>query len=104
MPPAFYEMPRSPAPALLLSGSADPATPPRHGERAAKALGEKARHVVVPNAGHGVLSLPCMREVIFRFIDAEDDAAAMAVDAQCAKGVPRPPAHTMPVPLKEGST
>lgn len=104
VPAAFYEMPRSPAPALLFSGSSDPATPPRHGERAAKALGEKARHVVVPNAGHGVLSLPCLRDVIFRFVDADDDGAAMAVDAQCAKGVPRPPAHRMPVPSKEAST
>ena len=35
----------------------DPVTPPRHGERVARALGAKARHVVVPQAGHGVMAL-----------------------------------------------
>jgi pimeloyl-ACP methyl ester carboxylesterase len=94
VPEAFYTMPASPAPVLVLSGSIDPVTPPRHGERAAKALGASAVHVVVPNVGHGVLStVPCMRDVMFRFIEADDDAAALKLDASCAKGVPRPPAY-----------
>jgi pimeloyl-ACP methyl ester carboxylesterase len=92
VPADFYRVPAAPAPMLVLSGGGDPATPPRHGERVAKALGPKARHVVVAQAGHGVMSLPCLRDVIFRFIDAADDAAAQAVDAGCASGVPRPPA------------
>lgn len=92
VPAAFYTLPPSPAPALLLSGGIDPATPPRHGARVAKALGAKARHVVVPAAGHGVLSLGCMPDVLYRFIDADDDAAALAVDASCAAKLPRPPA------------
>jgi hypothetical protein len=45
---------------------------------------------VVPEAGHGVMFLPCLRDVLFRFIDAEDDAAAGAVDALCARALPRP--------------
>ena len=77
---------------LVLSGGLDPATPPRHGERVARALGPMARHVVVPNAGHGVLGIGCMRDVLYRFIDAVDDAEALAVDAGCAASVPRPPA------------
>ncbi len=92
VPDAFYAMSTSPAPALVLSGGADPVTPPRHGERVAQALGPLARHVVVAQAGHGVMSLPCMRDVIYRFIDAVDDAQARAVDAGCAANVPRPPA------------
>ncbi len=92
VPDAFYRMVRAATPVLVLSGGIDPATPPRHGERVAKALGASARHVVVANAGHGVLSIGCMRDVVFRFIDAEDAAAALAVDAGCAAGVPRPPA------------
>jgi pimeloyl-ACP methyl ester carboxylesterase len=87
---AFYVVPPSPAPVLLLSGGLDPVTPPRHGARVAQALGAKAQHVVVANAGHGVLSLGCMSEVLFRFIDVVDDAAAIAVDASCAKNIPRP--------------
>ena len=88
--PAFYQMGTSVSPVLLLSGGADPATPPRHGERVAKALGAKAQHVVVPQAGHGVMQLGCMREVVARFITAATDAQALPQDAQCATGVPRP--------------
>jgi pimeloyl-ACP methyl ester carboxylesterase len=92
VPPEFFVIRQGPAPALVLSGGADPATPPRHGERLARALGPKARHVVVANAGHGVLGLPCMRDVLFRFIGAESDDEAQRVPADCAHGVPRPPA------------
>jgi pimeloyl-ACP methyl ester carboxylesterase len=88
----FYTMPPAPAPNLVLSGGIDPVTPPRHGERAAKALGAKARHVVVPQAGHGLIALPCMRDVLFRFIDAVEDADALKVETTCIEGIPRPPA------------
>jgi hypothetical protein len=36
-----------------------------------------------------------MRDVLFRFIDAATDADALAVDASCAAGIPRP-AHFVP--------
>jgi pimeloyl-ACP methyl ester carboxylesterase len=89
LPAAFYTLPVSAGPVLLLSGGADPATPPRHGARVAQALGAKARHVVVPQAGHGVLALGCMPDVMQRFFDAVDDVAALAVDAQCVQSIPR---------------
>ncbi len=92
VPAAFYAVPLSRSPVLLLSGGLDPATPPRHATRVASALGAKALSVVVPNAGHGVMGLGCMREIIFRFIVAVDDAGAVAVDASCATRIPRPPA------------
>lgn len=98
VPQAFYTMPPAPAPTLVLSGGIDPVTPPRHGERAAKALGANARHVVVPNAGHGVIALGCMRDVLFRFIDA--DTEPLKVDAGCAEGIPRPPVLQ---PVRPGS-
>ena len=97
--PAFYTMPRSPAPVLVMSGGDDPATPPRHGARVTAALGQKARHVVVSHAGHGLLALPCLRDAVFRFVDADSDAAALAVDTACAADVPRAPAF---VPLWAG--
>ena len=85
------------APALVLSGGADPVTPPRHGERVAHALGAKARHVVVPNAGHGVMALGCMRDLLFRFVDADDGERALAqLDTACVQGIPRPPAFVTP--------
>ena len=92
VPAAFYSLPASPSATLVLSGGLDPVTPPRHGERVAKALGALARHVVVANAGHGVMAIGCMRDVVFRFVDAASDADALAVDAGCAAKVPRPPA------------
>jgi len=93
VPVGFYTMPTSASPVLLLSGSLDPVTPPRHGARAAKALGPNALHIVVPNAGHGTLTIPCMRDVMYRFVDAEQDKDALAVDASCTRNIPRPPAY-----------
>jgi pimeloyl-ACP methyl ester carboxylesterase len=100
VPAAFYTMPTSASAVLLLSGGADPVTPPRHGQRAAQALGAKARHVVVSQAGHGVMGLGCMRDVIFKFIDAATDEEAQKVDANCAAALPRPGAF---VPLSDAS-
>ena len=90
VPAAFYRVPPSAAPALLFSGGVDPVTPPRHGKRIAMALGPTARHVVVPNAGHGVMGVGCARDVIYRFIDATEDGDATVVDASCLKAMPRP--------------
>lgn len=109
VPAEFYTMPAAQSPVLLLSGGADPVTPPRHGERVAKALGAKAVHQVVPAAGHGVMGLPCMREVLARFIDAKTDAEALALKTDCAVNMPRPLAFVPPNPYlppatkKEGS-
>ena len=102
VPDAFYRLTPSRSPLLLLSGGLDPATPPRHAARAAAALGPKAQSIVVPNAGHGVMGLGCMREVIFRFIDASDLAVESPIDASCATRVPRPTAFR-PVTLPASS-
>lgn len=92
-PPAeFHRIGPAPAPVLVLSGGADPVTPPRHGARVAQLLGPTARHVVVPEAGHGVLQLACVRDAVVRFVDAASDDEAMKVDAGCAATLPRPPA------------
>ena len=91
VPAEFYTVPAARSPVLLLSGGLDPATPPRHGARVAAALGPLARHVVVANGGHGVMGIGCMRDVLYRFIDAADAAAALAVDTGCAASIPRPP-------------
>ena len=90
VPAAFYTIPPSRTPSLLLSGGLDPATPPRHGARVAKALGPAAQHVIVPNAGHSVLGIGCARDLLFRFIDTADDKDATAIDASCLKAIPRP--------------
>ncbi|MEI7538281.1 MAG: alpha/beta hydrolase, partial [Comamonadaceae bacterium] len=99
MPAEFYIIPPASSAVLLLSGGLDPVTPPRHAQRVTQALGARAKHVVVANAGHGVMTLPCMRDALPRFIDAEDDAQAVAVDFGCAGRIPRPPVF---VPALQG--
>lgn len=96
VPPAFYQVPAAKSPVLVLSGGLDPVTPPRHGKRVAQALGAQARHDVLRQAGHGVMLHGCMRDVVFRFIDAAEDAQAFLVDADCAVLAPRPPAFVPP--------
>ncbi|MBI3367708.1 MAG: alpha/beta fold hydrolase, partial [Burkholderiales bacterium] len=93
-PPAFYTLPPAPVATLVLSGGLDPVTPPRHGARVTQALGAKARHVIVANAGHGVLGIGCLRDAVQRFLDAASDDEALKVDTSCAANVPRPPAFT----------
>jgi pimeloyl-ACP methyl ester carboxylesterase len=104
VPAAFYRVGPSATPVLLLSGGIDPATPPRHGERVAQALGPMARHVVVANAGHGVLGVGCVRDIVFRFVDAADDRDALAVDAACVAKLPRPPAFRPVTAQGDGSS
>ncbi len=89
VPAGFYTLPVASSPVLMLSGGIDPATPPRHAQRVAQALGAQVQHVVVPNAGHGVMRMACMNDLIMRFIDAPADTP-FAVDAACAVRVPRP--------------
>jgi pimeloyl-ACP methyl ester carboxylesterase len=100
VPAAFYQLPKATGATLVLSGGADPATPSRHGARTAQALGPLAKHVVVAQAGHGVMGLGCMRDVLFKFFDADSDSLALAVDADCARALPRPPAYT---PISAGT-
>ncbi len=100
VPAAFYTIPASASPVLLMSGGLDPVTPPRHAERVAKALGANARSVVVANNGHNVTAIACMRDAVFHFVDAATDAAAQAVDMNCAAKVPRPLAFQPLLPAR----
>lgn len=78
---------RSEVPALLLSGGADPATPPRWAERLAKAL-PNARHVVLPDQGHGVFARGCVPRLVAEFLDA---GGAAGLDLSCAEAIRPPP-------------
>lgn len=100
VPEDFYRVGAAATPVLLLSGGIDPATPPRHAKRVAESLGAKAKHVIVPNAGHGLLGAGCVPDLLFRFIDAADETSALALDADCAASIPRPPAY---VPVAEAA-
>jgi len=103
VPAGFYTIPASRSPVLLMSGGLDPVTPPPHARRVAHALGALARTVEVANSGHNVMGLACMRDGVFRFVDADADSAALATDLSCADKVPRPPAFMPPLPARAAS-
>lgn len=87
LPPDYYAPSRGDAPVLLLSGGQDPATPPRHAERVARSL-PRAKHLVAPNAGHGVSTMGCAPELIERFVKS---ASLEGLDGACLERMPRPP-------------
>lgn len=70
---------RSRIPFLLLSGTADPVTPPAYGELAKQGLSD-ALHVTVKGNGHGQFGVPCAPRVITAFIDA---GTTRGLDAKC---------------------
>jgi pimeloyl-ACP methyl ester carboxylesterase len=72
---------RSDVPALLLSGEADPVTPPSWAELAARDL-PRARHLVLPGGGHGTLYRACLPRLVARFVGA---ASADGLDAGCVE-------------------
>lgn len=96
IPPGFFTIPVSASPVLLLSGGIDPVTPTRHGAAVAKALGAQAHHVVIQNAGHGLLGQGCVRDVVYRFLNAKEDRLANQVDTRCVRQIPRPLAWMPP--------
>ncbi|MBI3284882.1 MAG: alpha/beta hydrolase [Burkholderiales bacterium] len=102
VPAAFFDIPRSASPVLLLSGGIDPVTPTRHGAAVAQALGPQARHISVENAGHGLLMHGCVRDVVYRYLNAKEDSEAQKVDAACVRQIPRPLAWQAYVAGKEG--
>jgi pimeloyl-ACP methyl ester carboxylesterase len=66
-------------PALLLSGEADPVTPPADAERAAVGLTQH-RHLVLKGEGHGQLTTGCVPRLMADFLDG---TAPEKLDAAC---------------------
>ena len=81
---SFWEPVTSDTPALLLSGSRDPVTPPAGAEAVAKHL-PNSRHILVEGAGHGVGG-PCIGQIVSQFIDR---GTVEGLDASCLEE--RPP-------------
>jgi pimeloyl-ACP methyl ester carboxylesterase len=70
---------RSEVPTLLLSGEADPVTPPVDAERAAVGL-TRHRHLILKGEGHGQLATGCMPTLTADFLD---NLAPDKLDATC---------------------
>lgn len=83
----FRQPLQSDIPALLLSGEADPITPPTYAEQVAETL-PNSRHIVLPGFGHTVLAAGCMPQVVGRFLDTAD---VDNLDTACLDSA-RPPA------------
>jgi pimeloyl-ACP methyl ester carboxylesterase len=75
----LFDPVQSAVPVLLLSGGADPVTPPSYATQAMQKLGN-ARHLELPGMGHGQLGAPCMDRVMADFLR---DRRPKTLDASC---------------------
>jgi pimeloyl-ACP methyl ester carboxylesterase len=66
-------------PTLLLSGEADPVTPPADADRAARGLA-RHRHLILSGEGHGQVATGCVPKLMAEFLDS---AAPDKLDAAC---------------------
>ncbi|MGH8303189.1 MAG: alpha/beta hydrolase, partial [Steroidobacteraceae bacterium] len=81
--PDFHQPLHSDVPALLLSGSNDPITPPRYAAEAARGF-THSLSLVVPGFGHGQLTDPCMAGVMAQFVRR---ASVAGLDTACTRNL-----------------
>lgn len=79
-------------PTLLLSGEADPITPPQYADSVAAAL-PQSLHLVVPGYGHDVLTVGCIPAVVEAFISS---GAVTGLDTACLDEIQPPPFFVSP--------
>ncbi len=77
--PDLHRALRSAVPTLLLSGGADPVTPPDDAERAAQGLAHH-RTLVLEGEGHGQLATGCVPKLMAKFLD---NPVPETLDATC---------------------
>lgn len=78
-------------PVLLISGAADPITPPTYAERDLGYLSHK-QHLIVAGGGHINSARGCIPDLIAGFLDAPDTQ----LDAHCVADIQRPPFMVAP--------
>jgi hypothetical protein len=84
--PASFATPvKSEAPVLMISGEADPVTPPWLAEAAARHL-PNSRQIVIPHTGHFFI-FPCVDKLIATFVAK---GTAKELDASCLAQIRRP--------------
>jgi pimeloyl-ACP methyl ester carboxylesterase len=84
----YFDPPQvSRVPVLFISGDADPVTPPRWAEEAAKYLPNSAS-LVFPHGGHVPVGSACGVTTMADFLDR---ASPRALDVSCVKNFRRPP-------------
>lgn len=88
--PDFRDPLPSDIPVLLISGEADPVTPPVYAADVASGL-SRSRHLILPGYGHSVAGIGCMPKVIAEFIRTGDPSAP---DTTCLEELQPPPFFT----------
>jgi pimeloyl-ACP methyl ester carboxylesterase len=86
----LHEPLTSAAPALLLSGTDDPVTPPAYAEQASDGFKDHL-HLVLQARGHGQLIAPCVDRIMAAFISA---GTARDLDVACTRSVKPMPFFT----------
>jgi pimeloyl-ACP methyl ester carboxylesterase len=70
-------------PTLLISGEADPVTPPENGARVAELLTNSA-HIIAPGLGHSNFYIGCIPNLVLDFLDA---ASPSGLDTSCVETI-----------------
>lgn len=87
LPADFREPVVAEIPTLLLSGDADPVTPPSYAAAVAETL-PNSLHLVAPNYGHTILAVGCVPRLITSFIEA---GSVAGLDTECLDALEPPP-------------
>jgi pimeloyl-ACP methyl ester carboxylesterase len=93
IPADFREPVLSNVPVLIFSGNMDPVTPPQRGEEVARYL-SNSRHVIIPQAGHGMDGLAepeCVDRIVMEFMEKGE---AKDLDLGCVERMVPPPFAT----------
>jgi hypothetical protein len=92
VPDSYYEPVVSDVPALVLSGEADPVTPPSWGAAVSMHL-SRALHLTAPATGHGVFGTGCGQRLVAAFIER---GSSDGLDTSCLQSLARPPFFLTP--------
>jgi pimeloyl-ACP methyl ester carboxylesterase len=84
----FRQPVTSETPVLLLSGEADPVTPPANGDQAARTL-SNSLHLVAPGQGHTVIVWGCIPKIAAAFVES---GTVKGLESDCVK-------HIQPTPF-----
>jgi pimeloyl-ACP methyl ester carboxylesterase len=95
VPEGYKHAVTSDLPVLLLSGEADPVTPPENAEKVAASL-PNSLHLVAPGQGHNVILRGCMPKIAATFIE---NGSATGLDTACLDDI-----KPMPFFLNFGGT
>lgn len=85
--PQFREPVVSDVPVLILSGEADPITPPRHAEEVANTLSNDL-HLIFANMGHGNMTSVCGSDIFTAFVES---GTLSGLETDCVDKVLPPP-------------